>query len=328
MASRAFARRLYRELVDDAVTDSAAQLSYYLLFALFPFLFFLTMLVAYLPVDEAVPELMSRARAVLPASALGIIEAQLQKLLSEPRPKLLGLGAVMTLWGASRGVDAVRKALNLAYDVTERRPFWKTQLIAVGVTVLGALILLVSFSFLLLGGDLGRWLAERLGVASYWVALWSWLRWPLTAAVIMLLAALGYYVLPDVRQRFKYITPGSVIGTVTWLGASAAFGWYVERYGTYDVRYGSLGSVIVLLTWMYLSTVIYLIGGEINAILEFADDEGKAVGARAEGHAPEPPEVRPSAAPVGAASSAGAADRLEEKKLRRSLLPWRRRHAT
>jgi membrane protein len=104
-----------------------------------------------------------------------------------------------------------------------------------------------------------------------------------------LAAALSYYLLPDVRQKFKFITPGSVIGTLVWLLASWSFATYVSHFGSYDVTYGSIGGVIVLLTWFYITGFILLMGGEMNAIIEDASPDGKASGARAPDQVAPPP---------------------------------------
>jgi membrane protein len=101
--------------------------------------------------------------------------------------------------------------------------------------------------------------------------------------LIMTLAALTYYMLPDVKQKFKFITPGSVVATLTWMLGTWGFGQYVNHFGNYNATYGSLGGVIVLLTWFYISVIIFLMGGEINAILEHESEEGKAAGERSEG---------------------------------------------
>src|SRR2546430_9641807 len=127
-----FAKALYRRWSDNAITDRAAQLAYYFLFALFPFLSFLVTLTAYLPLQGAVQELLARAGEVMPDEAMAIVQDQLQKLLTVQRPRLLTVSLLLAVWSASRGVDAIRTALNLAYDVKETRAFWKTQGIAIG----------------------------------------------------------------------------------------------------------------------------------------------------------------------------------------------------
>jgi membrane protein len=122
-------------------------------------------------------------------------------------------------------------------------------------------------------------------------------------------AALLYYFLPDVKQEWRFITPGSVIGTSLWLLACWGFSFYAQVFDSYNKTYGSIGGVIVLLTWLYITGLIFIVGGEINALLEHESVEGKARGARAAGEAPAPAIDRPSVAAPGAAKAAAPAQR-------------------
>jgi membrane protein len=301
-------KRLYEKYFDHAVSNSAATLSFYFLFSLFPFLFVLVMLTAYVPLfSPSMQRILEAASAVLPPEAMALIESHLKGV--GPRPRFVTLGLLAALYSASRGVDAVRAALNLSYDVKESRPVWKTEGIALGVMLGGALLVLVSVGVTVLGGDAGFWLSRHLGMSGLYVHAWRWARWPVTAFLVMFMAALGYYVLPDVKQEFKFITPGSVIGTVAALVASWGFAQYAAHFGTYDVAYGSIGGVIILMTWFYILGLIYIVGGEINATVEHESPAGKTEGARAPGQKAPPKRERPSAVPVGAAQSANAADR-------------------
>src|SRR4051812_6234718 len=117
-----FLKRLYREYEKDAVSDTSAQLSYYFLFSLFPLLFFVTSLVAYLPLRDPLDRLLQQIRPFVPGQAMALVDQHLRALVNETRPRLLTLSLLFSIWSASRGVDAVRRALNLAYDVTESRP--------------------------------------------------------------------------------------------------------------------------------------------------------------------------------------------------------------
>jgi membrane protein len=302
--------RVFQKITDHGVFNSAASLSYYFVFSLFPFLFFLATVTAYLPIlSSSMTEVLDAARGVLPRAAMDLIDQHLRTQAANSRPKLMTLGLLVTLYSASRGVDGIRAALNLAYDVKESRPLWKTEALAFGMTIGGGLLILLSVSMLVTGGDLGFWLARHLGIDSVYVFAWHWARWPVTVLLVMLLAALVYYVLPDVEQEFRFITPGSVLGTLVSLGATLVFSPYAAHFGSYNVTYGSIGGVIILMTWFYISGLIYLVGGEINAVVEHQSLEGKREGARASGEAPPPARERPSAAPVGAASSSTAAAR-------------------
>ena len=299
-----FVRTLFRQFWNDAVPDRAAQLSYYFIFALFPFLFFLVTLTAYLPLRGAIDALLDRAAELMPGQALEIIRGQLDSLLSRPRPNLLTAGLVVALWSSSRGIDAIRTALNLAYAVRESRSWWKVQAIALGMTIASALLILVAVTLIVLGGKAGLWLTNKVGFGGESLALWRYLRWPVTAVVIMLALALTYHLLPDVKHEFRLITPGSVVGSILWLLATWGFTYYAEHFGNYNVAYGSLAGVAILLTWMYIGGLIFILGGEMNAIIEHASRERKRVGAPAPGQRPPPPTERASAAPPNAASSA------------------------
>ncbi len=193
-----FLKKLYRRWSDNAITDRAAQLAYYFVFSLFPFLSFLVTLTAYLPLQGAIQELLARLDELMPGEAMAIVQDQLQKLLTVQRPRLLTVSLVLAVWSASRGVDAIRTALNLAYDVKESRPFWKTQGMAVAITVLGAVVTLVSITLIALGGKAGEWLANQLGVQQIYAMVWAWMRWPITMFLIMLVEAVLYYF-PEAR---------------------------------------------------------------------------------------------------------------------------------
>jgi membrane protein len=270
-------KEIYREYKDDNVASTAASLSYYFVYSLFPFLFFLTTLTAYIPrVRGSLETLLVQARALLPAQAMHLIDRNVQAVVGRPAPHLLTAGLLGTLYAASRGVNAVRKGLNVAYDVRETRPYWRTQLVALVVTIGGALLVTFGVAALIAGGSLGLWLADKLHVARTYILIWRWLRWPITALLILACAGFAYSLLPNLPKRFKLFTPGSLLGTAAWLLATWGFGQYVGHFGKYNVTYGSIGGVVVLMTWFYISSLIFLVGGEINAVLENRSAEGPA----------------------------------------------------
>jgi membrane protein len=314
---RDFLKHLYHHIQDHAIFDKAAQLSYYFVFALFPFIFFLVTLAAYLPAAQnIIPMVMDRLSDFMPDSALKLIKTQLESLLRNPRPNLLTVGLLVSVWSASRGVDAIRSALNLAYDVKESRPYWKVQLLAIILTVAGALLFLIAVTVFALGTELGFWVATKLHFGREYLLIWRYLRWPISAFLIMLALALTYYLLPDVDQEFKFITPGSVFSTVIWLLATWGFTQYVAHFGKYNAIYGSIGGVLILMTWLYITGLVFLLGGEVNAVIEHASREGKEPGAREFGEAPAPLAERASAAPPGAAKLASSAQRSRSRVLR------------
>ena len=187
-----------------ASADAAGALSYYFVFALFPFLFLLTTLTAYVPYFRTSADtLLSRARDILPPQAMQLVSAHVEGLVTRPRPRFLAMSLLLALYSASRGVDAVRAALNRAHDVRESRPWWKTEALALGMTAGGTLLVLGAVAGMAAGGSAGFWLARQVGVAAPYVFVWRWLRWPVTAGAIALCAALGYHLLPDVASEVQ-----------------------------------------------------------------------------------------------------------------------------
>jgi membrane protein len=260
-------RQLYRKCSTDAVADNAAAVGYYFLFSLFPFLLFVVTLCAYLPLAAPVGEFLDRARPIVPAQAMALVEEHLEALISRQRPQLLTLGLLLSFWSASRAVDAVRRVLNLAHGVEESRSRLKTELLSWGLTVAGVLLATVAASALIAGSGLGLRIAGALGIRSAFLSVMPWLRWPTLAAIFAITAGLAYWFLPDVKVHFRYVVPGAAIGAMTWALATWGFGHYATGFGDYDVTYGSLGGVMILLTWLFLSAFIILASGELNAMV-------------------------------------------------------------
>ncbi len=264
---RAFLGRLWDRYREVFLADAAAQLAFSLLFSVFAFLFFLVTLAAYLPLQPAVGALMREMHDVLPIEVSEVLEGHLQKLIHQPRPQLLGLGLLVSLWSASRGVDAMRVTLNHAYHVAERRPWWKAQLNSIGVTLAATLLVVGGLVAVVLGGRFGVWLFGWFGLRPEFLLVWGWLRWPITTLMVMGAMALAYFRLPDVEGHFHLVTPGSAVGALLWMAVTWGVGLWTGNVERVNLAYGSIAAVMVLLTWFYLSAFAFLFGGLVNAVL-------------------------------------------------------------
>jgi membrane protein len=286
MSWREFLGGLKREISADGVTDLAASVTYYSILALFPFLLFIVALASVVISPSDAERLVEQLAQVAPGEVTRILGDRIRQLGAQQNVSLLGFGALGAIWAASGGVMGLVAALNRCYDVKEGRPWWKVRAIAILMTLVAGALALAAALVAIAAAPLADRLGGPLGLAI------GWLRLPVAGLVMMFLWALLYYVLPDVEQRFRFITPGSVVGVVLWVLASWAFSKYVASFGSYDKTYGSLGGVIVLLLWMWLSTLVLLVGAEMNALVEHASPEGKRPGAKREsetGLAPAPP---------------------------------------
>jgi membrane protein len=261
-------KRLYPKYSLDAVGDGAAAVSYYCIFSLFPFLLFVVALIAYLPLQTPIEHFLGRVRPMVPAQAMDLLERQLGELITRERPHLLTFGLLGSFWSASRGVDAIRRSLNLAHGIQESRPRWKTELVTWAMTFAGALLLLLATSVLIAGGGFGLTLAGKLGIRAGFTSVMRGLRWPVLGLTFMTAAGLAYRFLPDVKRSLRFIAPGAVVGGALWVLSTWVFGLYVASFGNYHLTYGTLGGLMILLTWLYVSGFIMIAGGELNAALE------------------------------------------------------------
>jgi membrane protein len=266
--------RAVREFGEDAMSIYAAALAYRALFALFPFLIFLVALVAFLDVPQLFAWMQSQAAVVVPEESMQQVNQVIAELQT-PRGGLLSIGILLALWSASSAVMAAMEALNVAYDVAERRSAWKRIPLAVLYTVGIAALLLAAAALMVLGPQAAEWVAQRLGLQQVIVTIWSWVRWPVAVLLLMLVVSLVYYAGPNVQARFRFITPGAILAVVIWVAASLAFGYYVRNFGNYDATYGSLGAIVILLLYFYLSAAVLLFGAEVNAVLEEREQDGR-----------------------------------------------------
>lgn len=198
--------------------------------------------------------------------------------LQQREGALLSVGIVVALWSASAGVRSTMNALNTAYGVEEGRPAWKRYPLSIIYTIGLAAMLLLAAGLMILGPQVMGWLAGQIGFEQLFVAIWIWIRWPVAVLLLMQAVAVVYYVMPDVEQKFRFITPGSILAVVIWIAASLEFGYYTQNFANYNATYGSIGAVIILLFYFYLSAAVLLFGAEMNAMIEHHSPEEKDPG--------------------------------------------------
>ncbi len=263
-------RRVWAELWKDEVTDRAAALSYYFLFALFPAMLFLTALLGFLPLAGLQERLMAYVSQVLPPEAAGTVERTLLEILQEQRGGLLSVGALAALWASSNGMASVMTTLNIAYNVTDGRPWWKRRLLAIVLTIGFSAFVMSALVLLVFGPKLAEVAARWLGLGGVFTVLWNVVSLPVVIVFALIGVGLVYYLAPATQQRWRWITPGAVLALVLWLAMSFGLRLYVTQFTNYNATYGSIGGVILLMLWLYLTSAVLLIGAEVNAEIEKA----------------------------------------------------------
>jgi len=241
----------------------AAALAYYFVVALFPFLIFLSAVVAHLPLPDFFSQVMGLIARVVPAASMGPLRSLMKDTILSAHSRLLTFGILLTIWSASSGFTALIDALNTAYDVSETRRYWKTRSIAIGLTFSVGCLLVIALGLLFVGPLLGARLTEAFGMEH----LWPYVRWAVAIGCTVLAVELLYFVAPNMKQRFLNTLPGSLIAVGGWIGLSYLLGIYFQDFSAYSKGYGSLGVALAFSIWLYWSGFIVLIGAQFNAEL-------------------------------------------------------------
>ncbi|EAF7948731.1 YihY/virulence factor BrkB family protein [Listeria monocytogenes] len=247
------------------VSGNAAQLAYYMLFSIFPMLLIAATLLAYLHIDK--DSVFNMIKEFAPDQIMDFLEENLNNLLTQKNGGLLSIGIIATLWSASNGMNAVMKSLNKAYGVTNKRNYVVQRLLSMFFTLamlatVGATLLLLVF-----GQQIGMFLINHLNFSEDFLSLWNNLRWTVTLIVIFVVFTFLYWVAPNRRSTLISVLPGALFSTIGWTVASLGFAYYVNNFGNYSATYGSIGVIIILMLWFYLTGIILMIGGELNATL-------------------------------------------------------------
>lgn len=283
---RELAKRVWKEIQEDEVFGRAAQLSYYFLLALIPFLIFLTSILGLIlgsgtGTRQTLFEYLSR---VMPPSAYQLISSTMTEVSAASSGSKLSFGLLAALWAASNGMSAITTSLNAAYDLKESRPWWKERLTAIGLTIALSIFIISALLLVVAGGWIADWLAVTFGLGTSFPLAWKIIQWPVVLGCMILAFALIYYFAPDFReQAWQWLTPGAAVGVVLWLLVSIAFRVYLQFFDSYNATYGSLGAVIILMLWLYFTGLAVLIGGEINSEIEHAAAEQGAPEAKEKG---------------------------------------------
>ena len=275
-------KRTLREMIDDNCLGLAAQLAYYFFLSLFPALLVVVTLTSVLPYHVLDGILLWFARFT-PPDVMSIITAQVQQIAQGGNTGLLTFGILGALWSSSSAMSAIIDTLNRAYGVKEERAWWKTQVLAIVLTIAMSAFVLVSLTLVLAGPEIGDHLAARVGLGQAFAWTWKILQWPIVFLLISEGFAIVYYLAPDVEQRWPWILPGAHIATLLWLAISLGFRFYVVNFGNFNKMYGAIGAAIVLLLWFYLSGLVLLFGAELNSEIEHASPYGKAEGEKTPG---------------------------------------------
>jgi membrane protein len=264
-------KRTSRRFRQENLSDWAAALTYYAVLSLFPALLVLVAILGVVGQQGAVDDLLKVVEDVGSPQAADVVRGPLEGVVANRggAGALLGIGLVAAIWSASGYIGAFTRAGNVIWQVEEGRPFWKLKPFQILVTVAAIVLLSAVAIGLVVTGPLAEAVGGAIGLGDAAVLAWDIAKWPVMALLLVLLIAMIYYLLPNVRQpRFRWISPGAALALLAWLVASAGFALYVAQFGSYNATYGSLAGAILLLVWLWIANLALLLGAAFDAELE------------------------------------------------------------
>jgi membrane protein len=262
-------KRTLTEFQEDNLSDWAAALTYYGLLSLFPALIAMVSLIGIFGDPQTTTtKLTEIITEIGPSSGAETFEGPIKSIVENQSAAGFAfvVGLAIALWSASGYVGAFTRASNIIYETPEGRPFWKLRPLQIVVTLAMIIMMALLAVGLVLTGPVVEAVANPIGLSSTAVDVWNIAKWPVMAAIFILMVNLLYYTTPNVKLRgFKWVTPGSILSIVVWAIASALFAFYVANFSSYDKTYGTLAGLVVLLLWFWITNLAILFGHQMNA---------------------------------------------------------------
>ncbi|MGN6558600.1 MAG: YihY/virulence factor BrkB family protein [Solirubrobacterales bacterium] len=262
-------KRTLTEFQEDNLSDWAAALTYYGLLSLFPALIAMVSLIGIFGDPKTTTAKLTEIIAEIgPESGAETFEGPIKSIVENQTAAGFAFvfGLLAALWSASGYVGAFTRASNIIYETPEGRPFWKLRPLQIAVTLAMIIMMALLAVGLVLTGPVVAAIANPIGLSSTAVDVWNVAKWPVMAAIFILMVDVLYYATPNVKLRgFRWVTPGAIVAIVVWAIVSALFALYVANFSSYDKTYGTLAGLVVLLLWFWITNLAILFGHQMNA---------------------------------------------------------------
>ena len=265
-----FIVRTTKSIIDNDFSGMAAEMGYMLVIGIFPFMLFLMSLFNLIGKNYFMTPLFIFMERVMPDDSIRLIRGVLDQVLGFPRGTAIAIaGLLITLFMSMNALSVVIKVLNRAYKVEETRAFIYTRLLSLVMVVVNTLVLFLSINIIIFGKVIIKFLTAFINLSPNIAETLLAIRWPIAFMALFLMAFLQYYIFPNVswseRLKRKSALPGTIFFCVIWLIASGGFALYVNTLHTYNLVYGSIAAFAMLMIWFYFTSMLILIGGEINS---------------------------------------------------------------
>jgi membrane protein len=268
----------FGELKQGTLANKASSLAYNFMLAIFPATIFLFTLIPYIPIRHFQDQLLNLLAQVMPHDAFKTFETTITEIIKKPNGGLFSFGFLTTLFFATNGVSRLMQAFNKSSLIEETRSYLYRRWVALVLTIVISFSLLVAVIILILGHKTLHFLQHQFNSeAQGWFLVIALLRWIIVVVIFFVTVSLLYRYGPAHKQRWKFLSPGSILATGLAVLTSLGFTYYINNFASYNKIYGSIGTLIVMMIWLYLNSLIILIGFELNASVELGKRSIKIV---------------------------------------------------
>lgn len=263
-------KRLIISVIKNDFFGMAAEMGFMLVIGIFPFMLFLTAVFSWMGHKDMMAPILRFMSNVMPEQVVDLVLTVLSEAMIFSHGKLMAIiGFCVTVFLSTNALAVVLKGLNRAYKVEETRSFVYTRVLAFLMMTVDTMVLFLSINLIVFGRMIINMMISHFGMSAKVAVTLLTLRWPVAFAALFLMAFLSYYILPDLRGNEKFkrqsAIPGTWFFTTFWLAGSWGFSIYVNNLRTYNMVYGTIGAFAVLMVWLYYTSILILVGGEINS---------------------------------------------------------------
>jgi membrane protein len=260
-------RELLKRINEHNIFGYGAQMAYFFMLSVFPFMIFLFGILTRFSMSYG--GFFDGIAKIVPKEVIMVMGDYVSVVAPRANVNFLSVTALITIWSASRGIHELRQAMNRAYGVRQVKKYWRKRLLSIIYTI--ALMISIVFALTLpsMGKDFVLFMEDIFGFDLGFIKIFLAYRWPFIIGFFFAVISFFYYVSFDRHNRWREVIPGTLFAMAGWVALSAGFSRFVNNFGRYTIIYGSLGAMIVLMVWLYMSSIVLMLGGEINSIYHY-----------------------------------------------------------
>ena len=268
-----FAILFFKQIQVDNINSKANAMAFNFMMAIFPGIIFLFTLIPYFPIKGLQNQILTFMEGAMPISIYSLMRETISDIISRPRGGLLSFGFLFALYAAMNGTLSMMTAFDECHKSSEKRGFLKARFIALSITLINALVLIVSVTVLLVGEQVLDYLYSFHQISAFNYYVLMLIRYVTVIGSFFFLTAFIYYFAPSVHTRWRFFSLGAFVATGLNILVTVGLSVYLSNFATYNKLYGSIGTIIALMLWLYMTSMVLLIGFEMNAVLEVAKEK-------------------------------------------------------